>query len=740
MPAFIDSRLPASIIAFGLAGCLAACGAASPGGTTSDAGTRPVTDARSVVAHEAGTEDAATHPPPLNGGHGAPQSLSITRASSTLTVTDAASPPAETLKALVTYSDHTTESVSASWMVDRPAIAGVGPASGALTPTGSTFGLVTVTAAALGLTATTTVAVAFDGAMNVGALSAADQTALSAATAADTLVTSFAYPYDSTVFPRGLLPPEQMWNGAATGDAYSIQYSAPPYFNLVVYVMSSDVAPDGGVPATAGRFTLPIAMWNSLASSAPGADVSVQLHRLPGGSETTAYVSAAQTWHIADADLAGLVYYWAVNEGEIYKLDLTTGTASAAFDAGAADAMGTPAPLDASVPPDASPWVSSGTGQRCVACHAVSKNGNKLTGVFASNSAAGPLGFVDTASGAVRAIGEYRDTAALATLTPDGGRAVENRDRMTMQLVDTATAAHIPSALDDAGKLCDPMFSPDGRRLALATECTGDSPVQFTASALTTYTYTDSPPYFADAATVLPKADAAIAYPSFSPDSQYIFFQRGDTSRAKYTEGSLYLHGLDDLWVTSAAPGSTPIELSNANNPGGTLATQNLHLNYAPTVNPISAGGYFWVVFTSPRDYGNEMVASGKPPRTDGGPPQDPTYSNRKQLWVTAVDANIGTKDPSHPPFWLPGQNPGSANMFGYWALAPCKADAVDAGAASCSAGFECCSGFCRDNTCVANPGDCSQIGEACSSSADCCNGSSGVTCSDGVCSQSTAK
>jgi hypothetical protein len=451
MPAFIDSRRTTSIIALGLAGCVVACGAASPGEVTPDAGSHPLADARAGVPHEAGKDDAATHPLPLNGGHGTPQSLSITPASSMLKVTDAASPPTETLKAYVTYSDHTTESVNASWSVDRPDIAGVDHATGAVTPTGSAFGPVTAKAAALGLTGTTTVAVAFDGTMNVGTLSAAEETALSAATEADTLVTSFAYPYDATVFPRGLLPPEQMWNGAATDDAYSLQYSAPPYFNLIVYLMSANVAPDGGVPATAARFTLPTAMWNSLASSAPGADVAVRLHRLPSGSSATAYVSAAQTWHIADADLGGIVYYWAVNEGEIYKIDLATGTASAAFDAGAADVLGTPVPLDASVPPDASPWESSGTGERCVACHAVSKNGNKLTGVFANNSAAGPLGFVDTASGAVRAIGEYGDTAALATLTPDGGRAVENRDRMTMRLVDTATAAHVLPGRDEAG-------------------------------------------------------------------------------------------------------------------------------------------------------------------------------------------------------------------------------------------------------------------------------------------------
>jgi hypothetical protein len=147
-------------------------------------------------------------------------------------------------------------------------------------------------------------------------------------------------------------------------------------------------------------------------------------------------------------------------------------------------------------------------------------------------------------------------------------------------------------------------------------------------------------------------------------------------------------------------------------------------------VNPIAEGGYIWVVFTSPRDYGNREGDA----RVAGSSsyPSDPTYANPKQLWVAAVDANVGTVDPSHPAFWLPGQDVSTINMFGYWALAPCKATVgADGGASACSAGFECCTGFCRDGACVAPPTGCHEIDESCSSSGDCCGGASCVT---GVC------
>jgi hypothetical protein len=55
---------------------------------------------------------------------------------------------------------------------------------------------------------------------------------------------------------------------------------------------------------------------------------------------------------------------------------------------------------------------------------------------------------------------------------------------------------------------------------------------------------------------------------------------------------------------------------------------------------------------------------------------------------------------------------------------------------AACTAGFQCCSGFCVNGMC----GDkttlsCAGIGEACTSATDCCNSSGGVTdCVGGKC------
>jgi hypothetical protein len=702
-----------------LAGSAVACGSGvRPGGFSEDGGS-------------SGSTDATTHDAPIldfDSSHGTLTSLSIAPATTTLTVTNPAKPPTVQLKAIARYKDGSTAPISASWTVTRPDIATIGAGTGRVTPTGATFGTVGVTAKASGKTATATVTVDLKETLDPGMLPASAKSALNGAKSPDPSVTTFAYPYDETYFPRGLLPPEQQWNGGAAGDAYSIHLTGPS-FDLTVYLKADPPS----------RYTLPVASWNALTTTLPGADVTVELRRLTG---KTAYVSATQKWHVADANLGGTIYYWSISEGQIYAIDLATGTRSAVFASGDNTALGTPVPLNSGAP-TTPPWESNGTATantRCVACHSVSKDGSTLSSVFARGApgSTGPLGFVNIAAKAITGIGDYQDNGIYDALVPDGSQAVLNFDVKTMQLIDKASGAPLPSALDGQSNLCDPAFSPDGTKCALAANCDPGFgyPVEFRTSNLVVYSYANTAPYFTAPQTLVTSTGIgdAIAFPSFSPDSKFVFFQRGDYSRAKYGAGPPYSHGNDDLYVVSTTPGATPVALANANDPAGVLPLDSQHLNYAPTVNPISAGGYIWVVFTTPRDYGNEIVSP------EGAAPMDATYSNRKQLWVSAVDATIGKADPSHPAFWLPGQDMTTPNMFGYWALSPCKPTLGDGGPETCSAGFECCSGFCRDTgkgpVCVNNPGGCHETGEKCSVTSDCCDASSGVSCVGGICQE----
>jgi F5/8 type C domain len=199
-----------------------------------------------------------------------------------------------------------------------------------------------------------------------------------------------------------------------------------------------------------------------------------------------------------------------------------------------------------------------------------------------------------------------------------------------------------------------------------------------------------------------------------------VYGNSAPTSRG-YWPGSLY-----SIDAGAATPASTKAELSKLNDAEDTADADKA---YQPTVLPFSSGGFRWVIFTSPRSYGNQINQIG----TDFS-------CGAAMLWVAAVDdATANGTDRSHPAFFLPGQNvraiTGQAgapehfiNERGYLVPSPCKATGI-----SCSTGDECCGGTeCRVDTISASgtpnnkckdPLSCSNVGGACLTSADCCGG-----------------
>jgi len=85
---------------------------------------------------------------------------------------------------------------------------------------------------------------------------------------------------------------------------------------------------------------------------------------------------------------------------------------------------------------------------------------------------------------------------------------------------------------------------------------------------------------------------------------------------------------------------------------------------------------------------------------------------------MAAIDLNAtpGT-DPSHPAFYIPGQEIQGTNSRPFFALQPCISDA-----GVCSTGVDCCSGFCTDGYCrPPQKYQCAKINEKCSMTSDCC-------------------
>ncbi len=169
---------------------------------------------------------------------------------------------------------------------------------------------------------------------------------------------------------------------------------------------------------------------------------------------------------------------------------------------------------------------------------------------------------------------------------------------------------------------------------------------------------------------------------------------------------------------------------------GGTNHGSDAVYQYEPTVNPVPSGGYAWVVFTSRRLYGN--VATINPYWSDPRFHDISQTPTPKKLWVAAIDLNAkpGT-DPSHPAFYLPGQELLAGNSRGYWVVDPCMPNG-----SSCQTGDECCGGYCEDVdggiVCSSQPPACSNLNDKCTTTSDCCGASQGIQCINGRCAMSS--
>jgi hypothetical protein len=565
------------------------------------------------------------------------------------------------------------------------------------------------------------------------------------------------YPYDKTVWPRGILAPLLQWQTTVNVTAVRIHLSEAS-FDFV------------GTYAGAALVNDPIDQnaWAQATGSNGGEPLVVELAVDDG---TTTYGPITESWTIANGVLQGTVYYNSYN--------------SAIINGGVVNGQQVGAVL--SIAPGAtSPQLAvASTNTACYVCHTVSADGSTILmqGPGIRNQDPPTL---DQSS-----LYSLADGGTLTTHYSDYGNANQDKPDWgalypdgTMFVANSRDGFHayqgnsdlFPSANADNGPIpstgftsvvtqaVTPAFSPDGRLLAFSffggPGVTGVQPTAGQTLALMHFdcgapaggvTCSGSAYTFSGLTLLDSEPTEWLGWPSFLPGDQGVVYQ---TTIVATTAGgsNLYTWGGAEAQITWASvPGSGGTaqvammgELNGFSAPGVSyLPTAPMHaidsktsqpldteLNYEPTVNPIATGGYNWVVFTSRRAYGN--VLAGDPfADEDATGPQPFT----KKLWIAAVDANPtpGT-DPSHPAFYLPGQELLAGNMRGYWAVSPCKADG-----SSCSTGADCCGGFCEQGDAgqlvcgKSTPNGCSQEYEACKTAADCCN--TNDQCVNGRCS-----
>jgi hypothetical protein len=513
------------------------------------------------------------------------------------------------------------------------------------------------------------------------------------------------YPYDGTVFPRGLGGPLLMWDAPA--DQILIEAKSSK-FSYVDCPMTPDKV----------RYVIPNDAWTGAGSwsDGPGDPLVVKVTALSGGKAVGAVTVNLK---FALTTLKGAIYYNTYgtpktnNNGAVMKL-----------------VPGQPAPTlfltDNGVAP---------LGP-CRSCHALSANGMTMT----ANRHIYPGGYVsesyDVTGPTPTLVNPSIVEAGFAGIFPDGSRLMTNGPPNPSKSPFFPTAdGNVTALVASTAKLLDmksgqplnapgwaaphaqmPMFSPNGKRIVYNDYDKGAGHSLWIAD------FNPANNTFSGQKQIFTNPQVYAAWPFFTPDSQQVVFAL-DT-RADYTSQvpdvfgppAMTPTGRGHLMIIDLASGiATNMDLANGYRNGQPyLPPRDLDLEFFPTVSPIAGGGFSWALFTSRRTFGNLWVKGI----------EDPVG---KKIWVTAISIGVPAgQDPSNPPFFLPGQDIESGNIRAFAALEPCKEDGN-----SCAAGSECCKGFCSNINPTTGLGicgkltttTCARVDDKCTTDADCCTG-----------------
>jgi hypothetical protein len=545
------------------------------------------------------------------------------------------------------------------------------------------------------------------GATNPAGLSPADAQKLKAGSGSPGSL-KWLYPYDGTVFPRGMLAPDLMWSGA--GDAVFVHIKSK------IFEYSACLK-----PMTPGRITLAQDVWDNAGqrSFGKGDDYMIELSILSQGN-----VVGPATTHIqiAQAAIKGSIYYNTYRSNLLMSTNASMGLPG--IGGGGSNGIIVRIPAGGRAEP-------FGQTSDCSGCHSVSADGSRL---LAQSFTTGALSYGLVANGPAAMPSMAGMAGAWVALYPDGSAALSMSSAVDVAragigrlanatLIDAKTGQTITSHGIPPGALM-PFFSADGTYLVFNDYAIDQAHgIALTRYDTKTHTASEYTPLFTE-----PAGARRPGWPFLLPDNHAVVFVRTDDG--DFTGNGVGVSG--DIQVGAAAPfaelsiidvaSKTVTVLAKAmgyNTPDDAaknvtylpFGAEDLHHAYYPTVSPVGAGGYFWVFFDSVRHYGGTGM--------------------QRQLWGAALDISADgtyTRDPSHPAFYVSGQEFGTGNHRAFAALDPCRKDGD-----KCSSGIDCCGGFCYidgpvelvDPVGSCSPKKmmmmCSRRDEHCSIAGDCC-------------------
>ena len=531
---------------------------------------------------------------------------------------------------------------------------------------------------------------------------------------------AFLYPYDRTVFPGGILPPLIQWKPApGPVDVLYVHISSKRFDYKEIFTALPNAQLDLARDA-----------WEAAAIESQGApDPTLVEVTTMSGSVVTGPIK--ETWIFARGQLKSAVYYNTYNSAKTVPNN------------GAVMRI-----LPLAKEPEVVKSVAGGIVPLgpCYSCHSLSANGQMLVaqrhqypgGPYSSNSFdVGANPNTDPPSLATSSVGD--EDWGFSAVYPDGTKVLTaaqpaeaggflapfpfaplNNPGMLgprqSKLFNTRSGAAIAATGIATGAKM-PSFSADGKKITFNDHDAGQG------HSIAVMDFDNATNTFSNRVEIFRDMTLFPGWPFFTPDGLEVIFALGngsDYATIQDPPAGLQVNRSNLMIVDIRNKNARPLDLAN----GKGLAVRDQDLNYYPTVSPVAAGGYFWAFFTSRRSYGNVMN-------------QLEIDAVTKKIWVAAIDIEAPKGeipgplmgDPSHPAFYLPGQELASGNIRAFATLTPCKTDGT-----TCTSGLDCCGGFCTDGMCKMVPPPCSKIEDRCMTSADCCATTPPLICIGGRC------
>jgi len=573
------------------------------------------------------TRGGGNHPDGGGGGGPTLTSIDVAPPTASLVTTAGGAAAAQQFTATGHFSDGHSEDLSASvgWTVSDPGIGSVAAGAFAGAPTRGGIATVFATQGTVAGSATLTVKyIASRVSTDDGSTAPAGSAGLFANGTDDpSLAPPLAYPLDGAKVPHNLGLLEVQWKkptGAA--DLYEISLSSPT-LDYRVYT-NAPLQPNGG------RLSLTPAEWSSIADSNEGQTVAVKVRALATASPGKIGSSAAVSLAVGASDVSGGLYYWSPQGA-------AASTTGVIIRHSFGDTGGTPQQFYAP---------TSGTQQRCVGCHVITRDGTKMAVTYdGGNGAAAIVGVPNLGMVLPESSGAKWN---FASYSPDGMRMVASTGGK-LEILDTSGGANngkVQQMLADATPghyASHPDWSVDGSKIVYVDVGAPQNDTEWSFGQGSLVVVSDmGMGVFGNPQTIVKSNGENNYYPSFSPDGKWVLFNRGT--------GTAYNDPTAEAYVVSSDGTIGPIALGNANS---TAANQT---NSWPRWNPFvvhePTGDLMYFTFSSERDYGIELVAAKQP-----------------QVWMAAFDPAkaMMNVDPSSSSFWMPFQDVKSHNHIAQW-------------------------------------------------------------------------